>query len=165
VQLLKGLYSLTLRVLFAGAFKLACELDNVSKACRIMGYSREQFYEIRRNFQTFGADGLLDKIRGAKIPHPNRICEELGKAVLDHCLQFPTQGSLRVSQQLVLKNIHVGVGAVGGIWHRHNMITKHQRLLRLEKHYKENNIPRACRAHNFFCVKREIIITEPCPRK
>jgi len=121
--------------------ELASELDNVSKACRIMGYSREQFYEIRRNFQTFGADGLLDKIRGAKSPHPNRICEELEKAVLDHCLEFPTQGSLRVSQQLILKDIHVGVGAVRGIWHRHNMITKHQRLLRLEKHYKDNNIP------------------------
>ena len=26
--------------------ELACELDNVSKVCRIMGYSREQFYKI-----------------------------------------------------------------------------------------------------------------------
>ena len=120
---------------------LASELDNVSKACRIMGYSREQFYEIRRNFQTFGADGLLDKIRGAKSPHPNRICDELEKAVLDYCLEFPTHGSLRVSQQLILRDIHIGVGAVRGIWHRHNMITKYQRLLRLEKHYKDNNIP------------------------
>ncbi len=25
-----------------------------------MGYSRQQFYEIRRNFQTFGAQGLVD---------------------------------------------------------------------------------------------------------
>jgi len=39
---------------------LASDLGNVSKACRIIGYSRQQFYEIRRNFQTYGADGLLD---------------------------------------------------------------------------------------------------------
>ena len=26
--------------------ELACELGNVSKACRLMGYSRQQFYEI-----------------------------------------------------------------------------------------------------------------------
>ena len=32
--------------------ELAAELNNVSKACRRMGYSRQQFYEIRRNFQT-----------------------------------------------------------------------------------------------------------------
>jgi hypothetical protein len=51
--------------------ELATELGNVSKACWVMGYSRQQFYEIRRNFQTFGAEGLLDRIAGARAPHPN----------------------------------------------------------------------------------------------
>ena len=124
-----------------GLIELAAELDNVSQACRIMGYSREQFYEIRRNYQTFGAEGLLDKVRGAKSPHPNRVSEELEQAVLDFCLEFPTLGSLRVSQQLLLRNIHVGVGAIRGIWHRHNMMSKQQRLLRLEKYAREQNIP------------------------
>ncbi len=31
---------------------LATDLGNVSKACRLVGYSRQQFYEIRRNSQT-----------------------------------------------------------------------------------------------------------------
>ena len=35
--------------------QLAQELGNVSKACKIVGYSRQQFYEIRRNFQLYGA--------------------------------------------------------------------------------------------------------------
>ena len=34
---------------------LAQELRNVSRACKVMGYSRQQFYEIRRNYQTYGA--------------------------------------------------------------------------------------------------------------
>ena len=121
--------------------ELAPELDNISRAFRIMGYSREQFYEIRRTFQTFGSEGLLDKVRGAKSPHPNRVSEELEQAVLDYCLQFPTHGSLKVSQQLILKGTHVGVGAVRGIWQRHDLITKHKRLLRLEKHCHGNQIP------------------------
>ena len=29
-----------------------------------MGYSRQQFYEIRRNFQTYGAEGLIDRLPG-----------------------------------------------------------------------------------------------------
>jgi hypothetical protein len=33
--------------------EMAAELSNVSRACKIMGYSRQQFYEIRRNFQTY----------------------------------------------------------------------------------------------------------------
>lgn len=40
--------------------QLAADLNNVSRACRIMGYSRQQFYEIRRNFQT-GACPRLDR--------------------------------------------------------------------------------------------------------
>jgi hypothetical protein len=50
--------------------ELASDLGNVSKACRVMGYSRQQFYEIRRNFQIYGADGLLDRLPGTKGPHP-----------------------------------------------------------------------------------------------
>ncbi len=41
-------------------------MDNVSRACRIMGYSRQQFYEIRRNYQTYGADDLIDRLSRRK---------------------------------------------------------------------------------------------------
>jgi hypothetical protein len=60
--------------------ELASDLGNVSKACRVMGYSRQQFYEIRRNFQTYGADGLIDRLPGAKEPHPNRVAAEIVQA-------------------------------------------------------------------------------------
>ena len=42
--------------------QLPQELRNVSKACRLMAYSRQQFYEIRRNHQIYGAEGLLDRL-------------------------------------------------------------------------------------------------------
>ena len=60
--------------------ELAKELDNVSRACKVMGYSRQQFYEIRRNFQTYGAQGLLDRLPGPRGPHPNRQCWRIGFA-------------------------------------------------------------------------------------
>ena len=44
--------------------ELAGELENVSKACKIMGYSRQQFYEIRRDFQTYGViRNICDSLR------------------------------------------------------------------------------------------------------
>ena len=46
------------------------------------GYSRQQFYEIRRNFQTYGAEGLIDRLPGAKGPRPNRVSAEIEQAVL-----------------------------------------------------------------------------------
>ena len=120
--------------------ELAGELENVSKACKIMGYSRQQFYEIRRNFQTYGANGLLDHMPGATGPHPNRVSEEVETAILDYCLHNPTHGCLRVSQQLNLKGVTVSSGGVRGVWHRHKLTSKHQRLLRLEQHSQETKI-------------------------
>ena len=64
--------------------ELAQELGNVSKACRVMGYSRQQFYEIRRNYQTYGSQGLIDRLPGPRGPHPNRVSEEIEQAVLDY---------------------------------------------------------------------------------
>ncbi len=114
--------------------ELAIEMNNVSKACRIMGYSRQQFYEIRRNFQIYGAEGLIDRLPGARGPHPNRVSEAVEKAVLDHALEHPGHGPLRVAQELALKGIQVSSGGVRGVWSRHDLLTKHDRLLRLEKH-------------------------------
>lgn len=120
--------------------ELASELGNVSKACQVMGYSRQQFYEIRRNYQTFGADGLLDSLPGASSPHPNRVPEEVEQAILQHSLDHPAHGCLRVAQELSLTGVNVSSGGVRGVWSRHNLLTKHQRLLRLEQTVREQQL-------------------------
>jgi transposase InsO family protein len=40
---------------------------------------------------------------------------------------------MRVAQELVLRGIQVSSGGVRGVWQRHSLLTKHDRLLRLEK--------------------------------
>lgn len=120
--------------------ELANDLDNVSRACRIMGYSRQQFYEIRRNYQTFGAEGLIDRLPGARGPHPNRVPAEVEEAILEHGLAHPAHGALRVSHELMLKGVQVSSGGVRGVWSRHKLLTKHERLLRLEKSVAERRI-------------------------
>ena len=92
--------------------ELASDLSNVSRACKVMGYSRQQFYEIRRNFQTYGADGLVDRLPGARGPHPNRVSEEIEQAVLAHALDHPCHGAVRVEQELRLQGIQVSAGGV-----------------------------------------------------
>ena len=113
--------------------ELAKELDNVSRACKVMGYSRQQFYEIRRNFQTYGAQGLLDRLPGPRGPHPNRVAAEVEEAILAHAMEHPCHGALRVEHELRLMGIQVSSGGVRGVWQRHGLLTKHDRLLRLEK--------------------------------
>lgn len=120
--------------------ELAKDLQNVSKACKVMGYSRQQFYEIRRNYQTFGSEGLVDKLPGPRGPHPNRVSEEIETAILEHSLAFPTHGPVRVAQELALRGIQVSSTGVRGVWGRHDLLTRHERLLRLERATREQKI-------------------------
>ena len=120
--------------------ELATELGNVSKACKIVGYSRQQFYEIRRNFQTFGSAGLLDRLPGTKMPHPNRVSEEIEEKVLDYSLKNPSYGAVKVAGQLRLMGVNISSGGVRGVWTRHELLTKHQRLLMLERLQRDKKI-------------------------
>ncbi len=113
--------------------ELAADLGNVSKACKIVGYSRQQFYEIRRNFQTYGAAGVIDRLPGPRGPHPNCVPAAVETAILDHALAHPCHGPMRVAHDLALQGMQVSAGGVRGVWQRHNLLTKHDRLLRLEK--------------------------------
>jgi transposase InsO family protein len=120
--------------------ELASDLGNVSKACKVMGYSRQQFYEIRRNFQTYGAEGLLDRLPGPRGPHPNRVSAAIETAILEHALAQPCHGPMRVAQELALRAIQVSSGGVRGVWQRHGLLTRHERLLRLEKATAERKL-------------------------
>ncbi len=118
--------------------QLAEELGNVSKACDIMGYHRDSFYEIRRAFQTGGTAALVESRRGPKNPHPNRESEEIENAILDYSLKFPTHGPVRAANELRLNGITVSAGGVRGVWSRHNLQTRVKRLLRLEEAAQQN---------------------------
>jgi hypothetical protein len=75
--------------------QLAEELGNVSKACKLMGYHRDTFYEVKRAFQIGGVAALVEQKRGPRNPHPNRVAPDIGKRTLDCSLQYPTQGPRR----------------------------------------------------------------------
>ena len=49
----------------AGLLNLAEELNNVSRACKVMGVSRDTFYRYKELVEEGGIDALLDKSRRA----------------------------------------------------------------------------------------------------
>lgn len=55
-------------------------------------------------------------------------------------LDYRCHGSLRVEHELRPKGLWVLAGGVRGVWQRHNLLTKHDRLLRLEKQTTERKI-------------------------
>jgi len=70
--------------------QLAHELGNVSKACRLMGYHRDTFYEVRRAFQVGGVPAVLVKksICLSRLNFPHRLHHlirySLGSGVMPH---------------------------------------------------------------------------------
>ena len=76
---------------------------------------------------------MVHKVKGPRNPHPNRVAPEIEAAILDHALAHPTHGPMRVAHELALRDLQVSSGGVRGVWSRHDLLTKHERLLRLEK--------------------------------
>src|SRR5437764_3848974 len=72
---------------------LAQELQNVAKACRLMGFHRDTFYEVRRAFQVGGVAALVEQKRGPRGPHPNRVAPEIEQRILQLALEKPTYGA------------------------------------------------------------------------
>ncbi len=64
--------------------ELAQELSNVSRVCCIMGYSRQQFYEIRCHMQTYGSEALVNKLPDAWGMSSNLMVKQERHLFLEH---------------------------------------------------------------------------------
>lgn len=80
--------------------ELAEKLGNISEASRRLGVSRQHFYDLKGAVQEHGIEGLLEQSR-RKPRYANRVAEDVEKKVMEYCLEFPTQGQVRVSNELL----------------------------------------------------------------
>ena len=65
-----------------GLLNLAEELGNVSKACKMMGLSRDTFYRYKSAADEGGVEALLERNR--RSPHlKNRVDPAIESAVVD----------------------------------------------------------------------------------
>ena len=115
----------------AGLLNLAEELGNVSKACKIMGFSRDTFYRYQELAQEGGVDALIDQSK-RKPNVKNRVDEAIEKAVLDYAINQPAHGQHRTSNELRKQGIFVSGSGVRSIWVRHGVENFKKRLRALE---------------------------------
>jgi transposase InsO family protein len=114
-----------------GLLNLAEELGNVSRACKLMGYSRDTFYRYRDAVDQGGVEALLDQNR--RTPNwKNRVDEETEAAVVAHATDFPAHGQVRCSNELRKIGIFVSASGVRSIWLRHDLNAFKLRLKALE---------------------------------
>lgn len=111
---------------------LADYLKNVSEACRVMGVSRQHFYDIRQAFEEGGIEALRDKNR-RKPNLRNRAPAAVEEAVCAFALEQPAYGQVRVSNELKKRGITVSAAGVRCIWLRHDLESRKKRLKALEE--------------------------------
>ena len=77
-----------------GLLNLAEELGNVSKACQMMGMSRDTFYRYKSAVDEGGVEALLERTR-RKPNMANRVDEVTEQAVLQSAIDYPAYGQAR----------------------------------------------------------------------
>jgi transposase InsO family protein len=121
-----------------GLLNLAEELSNVSRACKVMGFSRDTFYRYKSAVEEGGVEALFDKSR--RQPNiKNRADDVTEQAVLDYAIECPAHGQTRVSNELRKRGIFISASGVRCIWLRNDLGSFKQRLKALEKKSAEQN--------------------------
>lgn len=114
-----------------GLLNLAEELGNVSKACQMMGMSRDTFYRYKSAVDDGGVEALFERTR-RKPNLANRVDQAVEDAVKGFALDFPAYGQTRTSNELRKLGVFVSPSGVRSIWLRHNLANFKDRLKALE---------------------------------
>ena len=123
----------------AGLLNLAEELGNISRACKVMGVSRDTFYRYQELVETGGIDSLIDKSR-RKSNVKNRVDMATEQAVIASAIEQPAFGQHRTSNELRKVGVFVSGSGVRSIWVRNNLENFKKRLKALEEKVANDGI-------------------------
>ena len=122
-----------------GLLNLAVELGNVSKACKVMGLSRDTFYRYKTAHDEGGVDALIDHPRRT-ANLKNRTDEATESAVVALALEAPAFGQVRASNELRKAGVLVSPSGVRCVWLRHGLESFKKRLAALERKVAETGM-------------------------
>ena len=117
-----------------GLLNLAAELGNVSRACKVMVFSRDTFYRYQAAMEAGGIEALLDANRRKR---PTSRPHRRSYGCSSHSLEQPAFGQVRVSNELRKRGIFVSPSGVRSVWPHQNLESFKKRLSALEKHVAE----------------------------
>jgi len=115
-----------------GLLNLAQELGNISKACKVMGFSRDTFYRYQELVDQGGLENLIERSR-RKPNVKNRVDEQTEGSVIRIATDFPAYGQCRASNELRKQGVFISPAGVRCVWIRNGLEKFKKRLSALEK--------------------------------
>src|SRR5262249_23000959 len=115
-----------------GLLELGRQLGNISQACRVLGYSRQTYYDYQGLVEK-GGEAALAEVSRRKPNVANRFPPEVEEAIVAKSISHPTWGQKRIADQLLIDDgIKVSAGGVRCVWMRRDMRRMQDRLRALE---------------------------------